>query len=74
MGVADKFTEITNLFTHGQQRERSARPPLPEGDDHWSKTMNMMRNEIPPLLDRLEQDFQRLLGVAETLEQDGKEE
>lgn len=74
MAVANKFSEIANLFTFGERRERSARPPLPEGDDHWSKTMNMMRDEISPLLEQLERDFQRLLGVDQTGEQDGKKQ
>lgn len=74
MAVANKFSEIANIYTFGELLERSGRQPLPEGDDHWSKTMSMMRDEIPPLLEQFERDFQRLLGVEDTGEQDGKKQ
>ncbi len=71
MELANKFADIANTFTHGQRREKMARPPKAEEEDHWSKSFEMMSKEIPPLLNQLEEEFQKLLGVACTGGQNG---
>lgn len=71
MDFANKLTEVTNMFTHGQQREarmvhnrRTSENEAAAAFDHWDKTHKMMQDEVPPLLEQLEGDFQRLLGVT----------
>ncbi len=56
--LANKLTEITNVFAIGQI--------IQDGTvAYWGKTNKLIKEEIPPLLNQLEQEFQRLLGVDE---------
>lgn len=71
--MADKCAEIANVFTRGQRREQMAtRSPQQDDGDYWDKAYEMMKDEVPPLLEQLERDFQRLLGVGDIREQNGK--
>jgi len=73
MSVANKFAEIANIFTRGQQREQRGSYSPPDEPDHWQKAYDRMKDEVPPLLEQLEQGFQRLLGVTELCPNDSEQ-
>lgn len=61
--VSDKFVEIVNKFSLGQRLEKAGHRPEPTKEHYWLSALDVLKEEIPPLLDRLEDDFQGVLGV-----------
>lgn len=69
--LGNQLAGITNEFTFGLRKERHAprsasTSDSDEDDDFWMKADKMLEEQVPPLLKRLEADFQRLLGVRAT--------
>lgn len=63
--LANKLVGVANEFSFGR---------MGDGHDYWSKAHNFLKDEVPPLLLDLQNEFQRLLGVSTaTGQRDGQE-